>query len=142
MTEPYNSTEDVRAWNIAAGNVCPDKPTAQLTKEPFSDADHNAIFGRHREIMNEEINEWDVADGMQDMVGIFDALCDMQVVLDGIFAAYGMTGVKEAGVKEVMRANWSKFDEDGKPLRRHDGKILKGPNYTPPNLGSILEGNQ
>lgn len=131
MTEPYNSTEDVRAWNIAAGNVCPDKPIDSLDRYAFT---------CHRDMMHEELDELDNADDDNNRTEIFDALCDLQVVLDGIFAAYGMTKFKEAGVKEVMRANWSKFDEDGKPLRRHDGKILKGPNYTPPNLGPILEG--
>lgn len=35
--------------------------------------------------------------------------------------------------EEVHRSNMSKL-VDGKPLKREDGKVLKGPNYTPPNL--------
>lgn len=137
MTEPYNSVDDVQAWNMKAGNVCPDKPVARLAETREK---HDAVFLRHRGIFTEEWEEWDDADAKGDAVGIFDALCDMQVVLDGIFAAYGMAHLKEAGVKEVMRANWSKFDSDGNPIKREDGKILKGPHYMPPNLAPILEG--
>jgi predicted HAD superfamily Cof-like phosphohydrolase len=30
---------------------------------------------------------------------------------------------------EVHRSNMSKLGPDGRPVRRHDGKVLKGPNY-------------
>lgn len=39
---------------------------------------------------------------------------------------------------EVHRSNMSKFGPDGKPVRRADGKITKGPRYTPPNLTNIV----
>lgn len=45
----------------------------------------------------------------------------------------------EEGFAEVHRSNMSKLGEDGKPIYREDGKVLKGPNYTPPNLVPILE---
>ena len=32
----------------------------------------------------------------------------------------------------------SKLGEDGKPIRREDGKILKGPNYTEPTLSDLV----
>lgn len=35
---------------------------------------------------------------------------------------------------EVHKSNMSKLGKDGKPVYREDGKVLKGPNYTPPNL--------
>ena len=37
----------------------------------------------------------------------------------------------------VHRSNMSKLGEDGKPIRREDGKILKGPNYKPPFLDDL-----
>jgi hypothetical protein len=33
----------------------------------------------------------------------------------------------------------SKLGEDGKPLRRQDGKVIKGPQYSPPELEQILQ---
>jgi len=38
----------------------------------------------------------------------------------------------------VFKSNMTKLDEHGKPIYRKDGKVLKGPNYTPPDLSSCL----
>ena len=40
----------------------------------------------------------------------------------------------DAAIDEVDRSNWSKFDEDGKPIFNENGKVMKGPNYTKPKL--------
>lgn len=40
---------------------------------------------------------------------------------------------------EVHNSNMSKLGEDGKPiLREGDNKVLKGPNYAPPNLAELV----
>lgn len=44
----------------------------------------------------------------------------------------------EAAFMEVHKSNMSKLDEEGKPIRREDGKILKGPNYVEPDLSKII----
>ena len=44
----------------------------------------------------------------------------------------------DRALKLVHKSNLSKLDEDGKPIRRDDGKILKGPNYKKPNLHSLI----
>ena len=41
---------------------------------------------------------------------------------------------------EVHASNMSKLGEDGKPIYRDDGKVLKGLNYFPPNLRTIILG--
>ena len=38
----------------------------------------------------------------------------------------------------VHLSNMSKLDEEGKPIYREDGKVLKGPNYKPPNLEDLV----
>ena len=38
----------------------------------------------------------------------------------------------------VYESNLSKLDEQGKPIYREDGKVLKGPNYAPPDLADCL----
>jgi len=38
----------------------------------------------------------------------------------------------------VHESNMSKLGADGKPVRRNDGKILKGPNYRPPYLSNLV----
>jgi len=41
-------------------------------------------------------------------------------------------------LRRVHKSNMSKLGEDGKPIRREDGKILKGPNYQPPELLDLI----
>ena len=38
----------------------------------------------------------------------------------------------------VFESNMSKLDEQGNPIFRPDGKVLKGPNYQPPDLMSCV----
>ena len=38
----------------------------------------------------------------------------------------------------VHESNMSKLDEEGNPILREDGKVLKGPNYKPPNLEDLV----
>lgn len=66
-----------------------------------------------------------------------DALADIRYVTDGATLEWGIP--LEKCLREVHRSNMSKLGEDGKPLLREDGKILKGPNFTLPNLEAILE---
>lgn len=66
-----------------------------------------------------------------DRRGLLDSLCDQIVTAVGVAHCAGVR-IEEALV-EVDRSNWSKF-VDGQPLRDANGKIKKGPHYTPPNL--------
>lgn len=42
-------------------------------------------------------------------------------------------------VRRVHRSNMTKLGDDGKPIRREDGKILKGPNYKAPDLSDLVK---
>ena len=44
----------------------------------------------------------------------------------------------DAAMDRVHQSNMSKLGEDGKPIRREDGKVLKGPNYKPPTLTDLV----
>ena len=44
----------------------------------------------------------------------------------------------EEALDRVHKSNMSKLGLDGKPIRRADGKVLKGPNYQPPNLTDLI----
>lgn len=46
----------------------------------------------------------------------------------------------DEALARVHASNLSKLGSDGKPLRRADGKVLKGPNYAPPDLTDLVEG--
>lgn len=72
-----------------------------------------------------------------DLVEAADALADIRYVTDGAALEWGIP--LEKCLREVHRSNMSKLGADGKPLLREDGKILKGPNFTLPDLKTILE---
>lgn len=44
----------------------------------------------------------------------------------------------DEALDRVWTSNMSKLDDNGQPLRRSDGKILKGPNYQPPELDDLV----
>ena len=44
----------------------------------------------------------------------------------------------EEALDRVHKSNMSKLGLDGKPIRRPDGKVLKGPNYQPPILNDLI----
>jgi NTP pyrophosphatase (non-canonical NTP hydrolase) len=44
----------------------------------------------------------------------------------------------DEALDRVHKSNLSKLDENGKPIYREDGKVLKGPNYQPPNLTDLV----
>ena len=71
-----------------------------------------------------------------DLVEAADALGDIDYVVAGTNLALGIPADKV--INEIHRSNMSKNGPDGIPLRREDGKILKGPNYTPPQLEKII----
>ncbi|MBO9477924.1 nucleoside triphosphate pyrophosphohydrolase family protein [Shimia sp. R11_0] len=90
-------------------------------------------------ILEEEVAELREAVEADDMVEVLDALCDIQYVLDGTFLEFGLHGIKQAGMEEVHASNMSKLGADGRPVLREDGKVLKGPDFRPPDLGQFLK---
>lgn len=63
-------------------------------------------------------------------------LADLDYVTAGAAVTFGWD-FNEAG-QRVHLSNMSKLGDDGKPVRRSDGKVLKGPNYVEPNLGDLV----
>jgi len=90
------------------------------------------------DLLEEEVQELKDALADGDAVGVLDALTDIQYVLDGAYWAFGMAHVKEAALNRVHASNMSKTGEDGKPIYRQDGKIMKGPRYMPPDLVDLV----
>lgn len=90
-------------------------------------------------LIREETDELALALAEGDAVDVLDALTDLQYVLDGAYLQLGFAAVKDRALVEVHRSNMSKIGEDGRPVHRDDGKILKGPNYSPPNLRPMLD---
>ena len=91
------------------------------------------------DLMKEENEEYLEAVQNNDIVEIADALGDMLYILCGTILEHGLQDKIEAVFDEIQRSNMSKLGEDGKPIYREDGKVLKGPNYFKPNFEEILK---
>lgn len=88
-----------------------------------------------QDLITEEYKEFMYASESDDLVGIADALADLVYVIYGTALEYGIP--LSAVLQEVHRSNMSKL-ENGVPILREDGKILKGSNYSPPEVAGVL----
>ena len=90
------------------------------------------------DLIEEELGEFKdailSADGT--LVDVADALSDLLYVVYGAGHSFGID--LDDCFAEVHRSNMSKLGEDGKPIYREDGKVLKGPNFSEPDLISVL----
>ena len=91
------------------------------------------------ELMREENEEYLEAANSDDLVEVADALGDMLYILCGTIIEHGMQYKIEEVFNEIQQSNMSKLGENGKPIYREDGKVLKGPNYFKPKIKEILE---
>lgn len=89
------------------------------------------------ELISEELQELVDACNAGDIIEVADALTDILYVTYGAAHSFGIP-IDEC-FKEVQRSNMSKLGEDGKPIYREDGKVMKGPNYSVPNLKNVLQ---
>lgn len=89
------------------------------------------------DLIAEELEELELAITNTDIVEMADALTDLLYVVYGAGHAFGID--LDECFLEVHSSNMSKLGEDGKPIYREDGKVLKGPDYFPPDLKEILE---
>lgn len=90
-------------------------------------------------LMKEENEEYLEAVQNNDVTEIADALGDMLYILCGTIIEHGLQYKIEEVFDEIQRSNMSKLDENGKPIYREDGKVLKGPNYFKPDFSNILK---
>lgn len=90
-------------------------------------------------ILQEEVDELNEAWQQGNLTQVADAITDCLYILFGTAHEFGIAHLLPACFEEVHRSNMSKLGEDGKPLKREDGKVIKSANYIPPNLKSIIE---
>jgi len=124
-----NKIEAVKAFHTAFKLGYLDSPKADLGK------DKNLL--RYK-LMREENEEYLEAANNDDLVEVADALGDMLYILCGTIIEHGLQHKIEEVFEEIQRSNMSKLGEDGEPIYRDDGKVLKGPNYFKPNIEGIL----
>jgi predicted HAD superfamily Cof-like phosphohydrolase len=88
-------------------------------------------------LIDEERGELDDGLRNKDIVEIADALTDILYVVYGMGQLYGIP--LDECFEEVHRSNMSKLDENGNPIFREDGKIMKSALYSKPDLRKIIE---
>lgn len=109
-----------------------------IKNNPTADIGEDRNLLRYK-LMREENEEYLEAANNNDLVEVADALGDMLYILCGTIIEHGMQEKIDEVFNEIQRSNMSKLGEDGKPIYREDGKVLKGPNYFKPNIETILE---
>jgi len=120
----------VRIFHDAFGIENKEKPTVDLPED---------IIKLRFNLMKEENEEYLEAAKNGDLTEVADALGDMLYILCGTILAHGMQDKIEAVFNEIQRSNMSKLDENGKPIYREDGKVMKSNLYFKPNIEPLLK---
>ena len=107
----------------------------QEVKESASFPDEN-ITKLRLKLIKEELEELEQALNDKNLLEVADALTDILYVTYGAGHSFGIN--LDACFEEVQRSNMSKLDEDGKPIYNEYGKVMKGSNFSKPNLKQFI----
>ena len=88
------------------------------------------------DLIKEELEELKVAMKNKDLLEVADALTDILYVTYGAGHAFGIN--LDKCFEEVQNSNMSKLGEDGKPIYKESGKVMKGPKYFKPDLTKFV----
>lgn len=120
-------TLDTERLNMRMGLIA--EEFSELVEAVYGEKAGEIVRDSYKEALGNDQNN-------RDIVETADALADL------VYVIYGMTlecGIDlEAVLKEVQASNMSKLGEDGKPIYREDGKVLKGPNFFEPDIKKAL----
>ena len=125
-----NQLKSVKIFHEAFGVKISNKPTLELSKD---------ILKLRHSLMQEENNEYLKAVEEKNLIEVADALGDMLYILCGTILTHGFQNLIEDIFDEIQSSNMSKLGDDGMPIYREDGKVLKGPNYFKPDIRKILK---
>ena len=107
----------------------------QEVKESASFPDENIIKLRLK-LIKEELEELEQSLNDKNILEVADALTDILYVTYGAGHSFGIN--LDSCFEEVQRSNMSKLDKDGKPIYNEYGKVMKGPNFSKPNLKQFI----
>ena len=115
----------------------------QPVGEEISDYVSNPLTKLRINLISEELKEvcgetvWrNMLQKKVDKAALTKELADLLYVTYGFAVTFGLP-IDEV-FERVHRSNMSKLGDDGKPVYREDGKVLKGPNYEPPKLDDLF----
>jgi len=110
-------------------------------KVPFNIEPTNIPEDRYKlryDLAKEELDEYLTACKENNLKEIADALGDQLYVLYGSILEHGLQYKINEVFNEIQRSNMSKLDENGKPIFREDGKIMKSKLFKKPDFSTIL----
>lgn len=130
--------EYIEEFHKAFGVSVEEEPTVELLKlrktlisEEVKEFFEELDFVIEKLERGEEISK-------ENYLNMLKEMADVQVVLSGTAVSIKqLRNFREAFIR-VHESNMSKLGEDGKPIYREDGKVLKGPNYTKPDLTDLV----
>lgn len=122
-----NLLDDMITWHLAF------KVQAQYEKR--TDITEVERLARRR-LIKEEAEELLEALLTEDHEATLKEIVDVVVTCIGTCATCGWD-FNEAW-RRVLESNWSKLDDSGEPIFNEHGKIMKGPNYRPPDLSDLV----
>jgi predicted HAD superfamily Cof-like phosphohydrolase len=88
------------------------------------------------DLIEEELDELHLGVDNIDIIEVADALTDLLYVVYGAGHAFGID--LDECFQEVHQSNMSKLGDNGRPIKREDGKVLKPDTYFPPDLKNVL----
>ena len=95
-----------------------------------------------KNLIVEEFEEFIEADSDMFRSGSPPKEAALKELADLVYVCYqyaaNMGWLLDEALDRVHKSNMSKLGEDGKPVYREDGKVLKGPNYEPPTLTDLI----
>ena len=95
-----------------------------------------------KDLIVEEFKEFLEADGFMFKHGQNVQEECLKELADLVYVCYqyaaNMSWFLDEALNRVHQSNMSKLGEDGKPIYREDGKVLKGPGYKPPDLSDLI----
>lgn len=94
------------------------------------------IITLRKKLITEEYNEVIEAIDSGNIIEVYKELIDLLYVVYGTCAAYGLDA--NEGFTEVHGSNMTKVGDDGLPVYREDGKVLKTSNYRPADMERVI----
>lgn len=122
--------EKVKEFNRAFGVIA--RETPGLPDGATIDLRFQLLYEEFVEVSD----ELSVEDKEIDLPKLAKELADLLYVTYGMADSFGIN--LDEVFDEVHRSNMSKLGEDGKPIYREDGKVMKGPNYWEPDVKRLL----
>ena len=125
----------VKAFTLAMGQPVGEE-ISDYVSNPLTKLRINLISEELKEVCGETV--WrNMLQKKVDKAALTKELADLLYVTYGFAVTFGLP-IDEV-FERVHRSNMSKLGDDGKPVYREDRKVLKGPNYQPPDLTDLFE---